>query len=262
MRARSMRPSASHSSRASSNSSIAPSSSPASWRAQPMLFASDPTQRRARGSAELRASAIARSFHDRASSGGSTMPSMCAASTASASSPTAPASSHAARNGSRPRPGSPDELARRPRSSRSRSRPRSHRQDEVLAPPRRASPPRRRSAAGGPARGRAASGSLLRTLRLARSAPVGGARRTELRSRPDRRSPRAGRARRAGWMRLPTPRSAEARHRGERPARGFVRGQRPERVRCREDLDVEGAVPARGTEGGDERCGIAVALAR
>ena len=60
-----------------------------------MLFAMDATQRRAAGSVDERASSIARSFQAHASSVGSTIPSMCAASTASASSPVARASSQA-----------------------------------------------------------------------------------------------------------------------------------------------------------------------
>ena len=64
-RARSRRPSARNSSCGRSNSAIAASRRPSSWRAQPMLLASEPTQRRAPGSSERQASSIARSFHSR-----------------------------------------------------------------------------------------------------------------------------------------------------------------------------------------------------
>ena len=124
IRARLSRPSARNASRESSKRAIAPSSSPAAWRAQPMLLASDPTQRRASGSGELRASSIARSFQRAPSSAGSTMPSMWAASTASPSSPEARASSHASRYAARPRPSRCSNRSTRPRSSRSRTRPR------------------------------------------------------------------------------------------------------------------------------------------
>ena len=126
------------------------------------------------------------------------MPSMCAASTASASSPAARASSQAARKHVRPRPALSAVFATRPRSSRMRSTAAGIVRAQHLPRRRRASRRRRRTAAGAPGRARAASGSPRERHRRARPGLAGQAPRTGARSRPGRRSPRDGRARRAG----------------------------------------------------------------
>ena len=211
---------------------------------------------------ELRASSIPRSFHSHARSGGSTMPSMCAASTASASSPAAPATSQAARSNVPSAPVPPGVFASRPRSRWSEHA-RGHRPGGALPRRRRVSHRPRRTAAGAPGRARAASGTPREKHRRARPGLAGRAPRTGARCPPGRRSPRDGRARRAGRTRDHDPGGRPERETalsGLRPARPRTRmpAARPRRRgatrtrRCREDLHVERAVPAGPTERADD----------
>ena len=137
-----------------------------------------------------------------------------------------------------------------------------HRPGAALPRRRRASRRPRRTAAGAPGRARAASAHSARKAPSCSSRARGDElREPRARCPPGRRSPRDGRARRAGrsWDHDPRrpPRTVTRRYPGSSTsaaADSYARctassdGERPERVGCREDLHVERAVPA-GADG-------------
>ena len=219
----------------------------------PCCSSSEPIQRRAPGSSERQASSIARSFHSQPASPRSTMPSMCAASTASASSPVARARSQAARKSLRPRP----------------SRAGGVRHAAALELQAHAAP-RDRPDGERPRRRRASASAVV-------EAPLQPARPRDLRQHlreegsalldpgplqqlgeaalaPGRvvEVPQAIELVERDGRGIPVHCSDERRRRRVGTARGLVRRERPEVIWRGEDLDIERAVPPVGPKRGHD----------